>query len=303
MSVVPRRSMPGGMTVQTIALTAMAMLCFAANSILCRFALAPRLIDPATFTTVRVISAAAMLGIVVWLQQRRLPRLAQANFRSIAALFAYLIFFSFAYLRLDAGSGALILIGAVQFSMFSIAFWEGERFAYSQWAGLGIALAGFIYLVQPGVSAPDPLGAALMAASGVAWGCFSLLARGADHPVEVNASNLICCLLPAVAVSLIDIREFQVTTAGLMLAVTSGAIATGLGYIVWYLALRTLPAARAATVQLSMPAMVALGGTAFLSEPFTMRLLVASVSMLSGIALVLGSKKGVLFRKGSGSQP
>jgi len=292
MTVVPRGSMPGGMTVRTIALTATAMLCFAANSILCRFALAPRLIDPATFTTVRVISAAAMLSIVVWLQRRRLPRLAQANFRSIAALFAYLIFFSFAYLRLDAGSGALILIGAVQFSMFTIAFCEGERFAHAQWAGLGIALSGFIYLVLPGVSAPDPLAAALMAASGMAWGCFSLLARGVDDPVEVNASNLLCCVPASVAVSLIDVREFEVTTTGLMLAAASGAIATGLGYIVWYLALRSLPAARAATVQLSMPALVALGGAVFLSEPFTVRLLVASASMLSGIALVLGQREG-----------
>jgi drug/metabolite transporter (DMT)-like permease len=266
------------------------MLCFAANSILCRFALAPRLIDPATFTTVRVISAAAMLSIVVWLQRRRLPRLAQANFCSIAALFAYLIFFSLAYLRLDAGSGALILIGAVQFSMFTIAFWEGERFAYAQWAGLGIALAGFIYLVLPGVSAPDPLAAALMAVSGMAWGCFSLLARSVDDPVEVNASNLLCCVPAAVAVSLIDVPEFEVTTTGLMLAAASGAIATGLGYIVWYLALRSLPAARAATVQLSMPALVALGGTVFLSEPFTTRLLISSASMLSGIALVLGQR-------------
>jgi drug/metabolite transporter (DMT)-like permease len=272
------------------------MLCFAANSILCRLALAPGLIDPATFTTLRVLSAALMLGLVVWLKGRRLPRLAYANLRSVTALFAYLVFFSFAYMRLDAGSGALILIGAVQISMFSIAFWEGERFKPTQLAGLGMALFGFIYLVLPGASAPDPFGGILMATSGAAWGWFSLLARGVDHPVEANASNLLCCLLPAVAVSLFEIQNFASTPSGLMLAATSGAIATGFGYIVWYLALRDLPAARAATVQLSMPALVALAGAAFLSEPLTMRLLIASTAMLGGIALVLG-------RRVEGSRP
>jgi drug/metabolite transporter (DMT)-like permease len=278
----------GETSLRTIALAAMAMLCFAANSILCRLALAPRLIDPATFTTLRVLAAGLMLSLVVWLERRRLPRLVHANPLSVAALFAYLAFFSFAYMRLDAGSGALILIGAVQMSMFSIAFWEGERFTRAQWAGLGMALAGFIYLVLPGASAPDPFGAILMAISGAAWGWFSLLARGADHPVEANASNLTCCLLPAVVVNLLGVHEFAMTPSGLLLAAASGAVATGIGYVAWYLALRDLPATRAATVQLSMPALVALGGTAFLSEPLTMRLLLASGTMLGGVALVLG---------------
>jgi drug/metabolite transporter (DMT)-like permease len=266
------------------------MLCFAANSILCRLALAPRLIDPATFTTVRVLSGALMLSLAVWLERRRLPRLTHVNPFSVAALFAYFVFFSFAYMRLDAGSGALILIGAVQISMFSIAFWEGERFKSAQWVGLGMALSGFVYLVLPGASAPDPLGAILMAISGAAWGCFSLLARGVDHPVEANASNLLCCLLPAAAVSLFEVHGFATTPAGLLLAAASGAIATGFGYVVWYLALRELPAARAATVQLSMPALVSLGGAVFLSEPLTLRLLIASAAMLGGIGLVLSQR-------------
>ena len=285
-----RGSVPGRTSLRTIALAGTAMVCFAANSILCRLALAPGLIDPATFTTLRVLSAALMLSLVVWLERRRLPRLAHANPLSVTALFAYLVFFSFAYMRLDAGSGALILIGAVQFSMFSIAFWEGERFKPAQSAGLGMALFGFIYLVLPGASAPDPFGAILMAISGTAWGWFSLLARGVDRPVEANASNLLCCLLPAVVVSLLGVHEFAATPIGLMLAAASGAIATGFGYVAWYLALRDLPAARAATVQLSMPALVALGGTTFLSEPPTMRLLIASVTMLTGVALVLGQR-------------
>lgn len=266
------------------------MLCFAANSILCRLALAPPSIDAATFTTLRVLSAAAMLSLMVWLSHRRLPRLDRVNAAAVVALFGYLIFFSLAYRRLEAGSGALILIGAVQATMFSIAFWEGERFRPAQWLGLSMAMFGFIYLVLPGISAPDPFGAALMAMSGIAWGWFSLLARGAQHPLEANASNFLLCLVPALLVNLLRVHELQSTWRGLMLAVASGAIATGLGYIVWYLALRQLSATRAATVQLSMPALVALGGTAFLSEPLTARLLIGSVGLIGGIALVFGQR-------------
>jgi drug/metabolite transporter (DMT)-like permease len=268
-------------------LTAAAMLCFAANSLLCRLALAPRLVDAATFTSLRVVSAAAMLSVVVCLQRRRFPRLDRANLLSVVSLFAYFIFFSFAYVRLDAGSGALILIGAVQLTMFSVGVWEGERFAALQWIGLATALLGFIYLVLPGASAPDLLGAALMAISGGAWGCFSLLARGASDLVETNAANLIGCLLPAAAVSLLVAHDFEATSGGVGLAVASGAVATGLGYIVWYLALRQLPATHAATVQLSMPALVALGGVLLLFEPITTRVVIASAMMLGGIGLVL----------------
>ena len=275
---------------RAIFLTAVAMLCFAANSILCRLALAPGLIDAATFTMVRIVSAATTLVLVIWLQRQKLPRPTGVGLLSALALFAYLVFFSFAYMRLDAGSGALILIGAVQFTMFIVAFHEGERFTPAQWAGLGLALFGFLYLVLPGVSAPDPLGAVLMMLSGVGWGCFCLLARGARDPVAANAGNFLWCLLPALAVSLFDVHDFAAAPVGLLLAVLSGAIATGFGYVVWYLALRDLRAAQAATVQLSMPALVALGGAMFLSEPLTARLFIASAAMLGGIALVLGQR-------------
>jgi drug/metabolite transporter (DMT)-like permease len=268
------------------------MLCFAANSLLCRLALAPRLVDAATFTTLRVGSGAAILCFVVWLQRRSLPRISRANSLSVASLFAYFMFFSFAYLRLDAGSGALILIGAVQLTMFSVAFCKGERFSTWQWAGLSLALLGFAYLVLPGASAPEPVGAVLMGISGIAWGCFSLLARSAGDPVETNASNLVGCLLPTAAINLLAAHDFEVTGVGALLALASGSIATALGYVIWYIALRGLPATHAATVQLSMPALVALGGMTFLSEPITMRVLVASVMMLGGIGLVLQRVQG-----------
>jgi drug/metabolite transporter (DMT)-like permease len=290
---VPART--NGIPSRILLLTAAAMLCFAANSLLCRLALAPRRVDAATYTTLRVGSGAAILCFVVWLQQRRFPQINRANILSVASLFAYFIFFSFAYLRLDAGLGALVLIGSVQLTMLGVAFCEGERFSAWQWIGLATALLGFVYLVGPGASAPDPLGALLMGICGIAWGSFSLLARGANDPVETNASNLIACLLPVAAVNLLAQHDFEATAAGVLLAIASGGIATGLGYVVWYLALRGLPATHAATVQLSMPAIVALGGVGLLSEPLTGRVVVASAMMLGGIALVLQRTQG---RKG-----
>jgi drug/metabolite transporter (DMT)-like permease len=275
------------MLIRTIAYTTLAILCFSANSLLCRLALAPKLIDPATFTSVRILSAAAMLGAVVFARRRSLPSMAHARPVSIAALFAYMIFFSFAYMRLSAATGALILIGGVQLTMLTVALREGERFSLASWVGFGAAILGLIYLVSPGVTAPDPLGAMLMAASGVAWGFFTLSARGAGDPVEINASNLLCCAVPALLVNLFWLGDFDTTPAGLALGVASGALATGLGYIVWYLAVRRLPAILTATVQLSMPAVVALGGVVVLTEPLTMRLVVASAVMLGGIAVVL----------------
>jgi drug/metabolite transporter (DMT)-like permease len=278
------------MPARTFALTCFAMLCFAANSLLCRMALAPELVDPATFTTVRVLSAVAMLVVVVWLRRQHLPRIKYAKAGSIAALFGYLIFFSFAYARLTAATGALILFGSVQLTMFGIALREGEHFSALSWAGLAIAVSGLVYLVLPGLSAPDPLGAVMMAISGISWGLFSLLARGADDPVEANATNFLFCLPPAMLVNVAFIGDFHATAGGLGLAIASGAIASGLGYVIWYFALRELPATRAATVQLSVPAIAALGGVALLSEPLTARLLIASAAMLGGVAIVLAQR-------------
>jgi len=232
-----------------------------------------------------------MLSAVAYLLRGQLPRLTEVSLPSALALLGYLIFFSFAYERLDASSGALVLIGVVQITMFGIAFIEGERFLLSQWAGLGLALFGFVYLVSPGVSAPDAFGAILMALSGISWGCFSLLARGGRDPISANAGNFLVCLLPVVIVSLMFGHLLDAAPAGLLFAATSGAIATGFGYVVWYFALRLLPMTHAATAQLSMPALVAIGGAAFLHEPITTRLVVASAAMLSGIALVLGPRR------------
>jgi len=273
-----------------VLLTAAAILCFAANSIFCRLALATDLIDPASFTTVRILSAAAMLTAGVLLKYRRFPHWQRARPGSIAAVFVYLVFFSFAYTRMGAATGALVLIAAVQVSMFCIALLKGEKFALLSWLGFAVAAAGVLTLLLPGATAPDPLAAGLMAISGTAWGIFTILARGTDHPEETNAANMLGCLLPALLLNLCWLGDFHGTSAGLCLAIVSGAVATGVGYILWYHALRYLSAVQAATVQLSMPAVVALGGVMFLAEPLSVRLLIASAAMLGGIAVVLAQR-------------
>jgi drug/metabolite transporter (DMT)-like permease len=273
-----------------VILTVLAMFCFAANSVLCRLALGPHLIDPASFTTVRVLSAAAVLTVIVRLSGRPLSKVTVVNWKAIVVLFAYLIFFSLAYARLSTGTGALILFGAVQLTMFSAALYQGEHFPLLCWIALAIALLGLVYLVLPGLTAPDPIGATYMAISGVAWGVFSLLARNVDDPVEANASNFIYCLPLVTLINLYSASTVGVTAAGAGFAAASGAVASGIGYTLWYAALRHLSGTNAATVQLSVPALAAFGGVLFLSEPVTTRLLVASGALLGGVAVIISRR-------------
>lgn len=277
---------------RTLALTLMALVCFASNSLLSRLALGPKLMDAASFSSVRVLSAALILAAVVFARRRHLPKLSYASWRSTAALFIYVIFFTFAYLQLAAGTGALILFGMVQITMFAVAFREGERFSAISWLGLALAIGGLVWLVSPGVEAPDLLGSLLMAVAGVAWGAYTLLGRGADHPVELNAANFLCCVPLVLAVSLAFAGDFHAEARGVWLAIASGAIASGLGYAIWYAALRGLAATRAATVQLAAPVIAAIGGVILLSEPLTLRLVLSSAAVLGGVAIVLAQRSG-----------
>lgn len=277
------------MTPRTAILTAAAMLAFAANSLLCRLALGDGLIDAASFTTIRVTSGAVMLGLIMLLRNR--PRSRQsADWRMVIMLFTYMVFFSFAYLSLGAGTGALILFGAVQVTMFVFALRTGEHFSTMSWAGLTIAVFGLVYLVSPGVTAPDPLGAVLMAIAGIAWGLYSLLGRGAASPLEATTRNFAYSVPLVLMVSAVFLRDFDGTPMGAGLAVASGALASGCGYVIWYAALPNLTAARAATVQLSVPVIAAIGGVVLLSEDITMRLVVASAATLGGVAIVLAQR-------------
>jgi len=274
---------------RTVSLTAVAMLAFAANSLLCRLALGQELIDAATFTSVRVVSGAVMLSLIVLLRHGTHVGGA-ADWRSAAMLFAYMAFFSFAYLSLSAGTGALILFGSVQLTMFIVALREGEHFSIVSWAGLVLAILGLIYLVSPGLTAPDPVGAVLMAIAGVAWGFYSLLGRGATNPLEATARNFVYSVPLVLLVSLVFLGDFSSSSNGLALAVASGAITSGCGYVIWYAALPGLTATRAATVQLSVPVIAAFGGIILLSEQMTLRLSLAFAATLGGVAIVLAQR-------------
>jgi drug/metabolite transporter (DMT)-like permease len=282
----------GGLLIlQTTVLTAVAMLAFAANSLLCRLALQRGEIDPVSFAGVRLVSGAIMLAVIVRFRSgRRAP--GHADWLAAAMLFAYVAFFSFAYLTLSAGTGALILFGAVQLTMFSVGLRSGEKFGPLAWLGLALAVAGLVYLVSPGIAAPPLVGAALMAIAGVAWGVYSLRGRGVADPLAATAGNFARAAPLALLMSaffIINARAYA-NEAGVALAIASGALTSGIGYVIWYAALRKLTAMRAATVQLSVPLIAAFGGVAFLSEAITPRLAAASATILGGIALVLTSK-------------
>lgn len=280
---------PAHQATRTILLTALAMLAFAANSLLCRLALGPHLIDAATFTSVRAISGAAALSAITLLRAATAEP-TKADWRSAAMLFIYMVFFSFAYLYLGAGTGALVLFASVQLTMFTVALREGERFSLLSWAGFALAGLGLIYLVSPGLTAPDPVGALLMIIAGIAWGVYSLMGRSAGNPLKAATTNFVYIVPAALIVNVLFAGDFSATPGGLALAATSGAVTSGCGYVIWYAALTGLTATRAATVQLAVPAIAALGGVLLLSEPLTPRLLIASAVTLGGIAIVLAQR-------------
>lgn len=276
---------------RAIALTVAAMLAFAANSLLCRMALQHGGIDAASFGSIRLVAGALTLMLVVRLRSGRSPA-GRADWLAAAMLFAYVAFFSFAYLSLSAGTGALILFGAVQLTMLGAGLRAGEMFGPVAWSGFVLAVAGLIYLVSPGVTAPPALGAALMAVAGVAWGVYSLRGRGVADPLAATARNFVRAAPMALLLSalLAGTGSAHADAAGIALAVASGALTSGIGYVIWYAALPSLTAMRAATVQLSVPLIAAFGGVIFLSEAITPRLAFASVAILGGIALVLRAR-------------
>lgn len=282
----PARASRGGPSwVRTAALTAATLLCFAANSLLCRAALRDRRIDAATFTSVRLASGAAALAVIVLARRRSLRGAGSAG--SALALFVYAAAFSLAYLRIGAGVGALLLFGAVQVTMLSWSVARGARPYPLQWLGIAVALGGLAWLALPGASAPDPAGAALMMAAGVAWGAYSLRGRSAPDPIAANAGNFLLAIPFTVALSAALLRDFAPTGPGVLLAVASGALASGGGYSLWYEVVPALGATRAAAVQLAVPAIAGLGATALLGERLTLRVALSGAAILMGIGLTL----------------
>lgn len=277
---------------RTTILTALALVAFAGNSLLCRAALAHTRIDAASFTTVRLLSGALVLWCLVWL--RGGARMGGGNWLSALALFAYAAGFSFSYLHLTAAVGALLLFGAVQTTMIGCGIWSGERMRWPQLVGLVLACAGLVGLLLPGLSAPPLVGALLMLGAGIAWGIYSLRGKHGGDPLKVTAGNFLRAAPMALVLGLSLLRNASLDSAGLGYAFLSGALASGVGYAIWYTALPFLKATTAATVQLSVPILAAAGGVFFLGEPLTVRLLVASIAIIGGIALVIlmGERKG-----------
>jgi drug/metabolite transporter (DMT)-like permease len=271
--------------------TIFALLCFAFNSILCRLALKSDEIDAPSFTLIRLVSGAVVLFMIFSFFGKKDAPKGEGNWFSAFFLFAYAICFSFAYLGLTAGTGALILFGAVQLTMIIFALVKGERPRVLEWLGLVLAFGGLIYLVFPGLSAPPLLNSILMTLAGISWGFYTLRGRGSTNPLDDTAGNFLRSVPLVVLAALPFFAQIHLSAKGIFLAVLSGAIASGIGYSVWYAALKFHTATRAAVLQLSVPAIAALGGVIFLAETVSMRLILASLLILGGIGLVIFGRK------------
>lgn len=271
------------------------MVAFASNSLLCRAALKQTTIDAATFTFVRILSGAVALWLVIntrrkLIVERTASPLVESkagNWLSAFALFAYAAGFSFAYVDLSAGTGALLLFGAVQATMILWGLHKGERLDAVQIVGFIVAVTGLVVLVLPGLSAPPLVGSILMLGAGVAWGIYSIRGKAGRDAIAATAGNFLRAVPFAAVVSVILVSRARLDYVGIFYAVISGAITSGLGYVIWYSALPDLKAASAATVQLSVPVLASTGGILLLGEPITLRYMLASIAILGGIALVV----------------
>lgn len=282
----------------------LALIAFAGNSVLCRLALANDAIDPASFTGVRLISGALTLLVLLSLsnsgQEKSAKRigtqadnLSAGSWFATLMLFVYAALFSFAYITLETGAGALILFGAVQVTMLLINFLRGNRLHVLEWLGLLLACIGFVYLVLPELGQPSLLGFLMMALAGIAWGAYTLEGQSAKDPLRATAHNFARCIPLAVVLLFVFFSQSQLNSYGLILAIASGAITSGLGYTIWYAALPKLTTTQAAVIQLLVPVIAAIGGVIFANELISLRLIIAAACILGGIVLVILARKRV----------
>ncbi|MBA3633613.1 MAG: DMT family transporter [Acidobacteria bacterium] len=271
--------------------TSFALIAFAFNSILCRFALGAEAIDAASFTAVRLISGAITLIIISLIFDKKTTKMKGGNWFSAFFLFGYALCFSFAYISLTTGTGALILFGCVQATMITAALASGERPKFLEWIGLFFALGGLVYLVFPGLSAPPLFSSLLMMLAGISWGFYTLRGKPSVNPLADTTGNFVRAVPMIVLAGLPFFYQIHLSRKGILLAFLSGAIASGIGYSVWYTALKFHTATRAAILQLSVPALAAIGGVILLSEIVSFRLLLATALILGGIALAIVGRK------------
>ena len=279
--------------------TALALIAFAANSVLCRLALGEALIDAASFTTIRLVSGALVLLLLAGTTRRTGAAEHRGSWASAIMLFLYAATFSFAYISLNTGTGALILFASVQATMIGFAMFKGERLSLLKYMGLFVALAGLTYLVFPGLEAPSPSRAALMTVAGIAWGVYSLRGRGSEAPVVVTTDNFLRSTPFVLFISLIFFQNLHITFTGAFFASLSGGLTSAIGYVIWYAALRDLSSTSAALVQLIVPVLAALGGVILLSEHLTMRLVLSSVMIIGGVALALAQRENYIRTRSS----
>ncbi len=274
-------------TVLAFVLTVSALVAFAGNSVLCRLALGPRAIDAYSFTAVRIGSGALAL-IVLNVRRGSLRVRKKRSWRGAFFLVLYALPFSLAYVRLETGTGALLMFAAVQLTMIASGLRVGERLLPLEWLGFVGAIGGVVYLVLPGLTAPDPIGAALMIAAGISWGTYSIMGKTAGDPASVTAENFQRAGLLVVPAVVMVGPWLSLSFRGVLLAAASGVLASGLGYTVWYAALKYLSVTRAALVQLCVPLIAAVGGVVFLGETITTRLILASIVILGSVVLATG---------------
>ncbi|MDQ6997667.1 MAG: DMT family transporter [Mariprofundus sp.] len=275
------------LAVRTLFFTTIALIAFAANSVLCRLALGDGLIDASGFTIIRLLSGAIVLLIILQFNSAKNSVSSKGSWSASALLFIYAAAFSFAYVSLDTATGALVLFGAVQLTMILLSIMAGNRLHLSEWIGASIAFIGFVFLILPDITTPSLTGFILMLIAGIAWGIYSLKGRASLNPLMDTAYNFFRSMPLIIILAVVTLQEIQLSKEGILLAVLSGGIASGIGYTIWYLALAGLSATQAAVVQLLVPIIAAIGGVIFVLEPITSRLLISGIMILGGIFIVV----------------
>jgi drug/metabolite transporter (DMT)-like permease len=273
--------------IKIIACTIFALLAFAGNSVLCRLALGGNMIDAASFTVIRLLAGIIILVIAAAITPKTDEARSKGSWLAASMLFIYAVAFSYGYISLDTGTGALILFGAVQITMIIVSVVSGTRLHYCEWLGLFIAFSGFVYLIIPSLTTPSLLGLILMTISGIAWGFYTLVGRSSTQPLSDTAYNFLRTSPFIIVLLIFTFQDATITQEGILLAVLSGAIASGAGYAIWYIALGGLSVTQAAVVQLFVPIIAAIGGVIFANELITLRLVESSALVLGGILTVV----------------